>query len=99
MSGINRLFHIGGSDRVTAGQMPVLATASGLPNIPVKAVTLRADPANLINIMVGDSTVTTTTGFILEPGDAVSLNISNLNAIFVVASTTGAALTWLGEGL
>jgi hypothetical protein len=33
----------------------------------------------------------------LQPGAALSAAISNLNKLYVIASTTGATVTWIGS--
>ena len=100
---INALTHIGGASIVRAGQQAVTASAAALPNVQAKAVLVKASDSNVIPIYIGDSTVTipggANAGLSLAPGDGVPIPVDNVNRIYVVASTTGATVEWLAEGL
>lgn len=103
MSGINLFSHIHGAQIVRSGQQAVTASAAALPDVQAKAVALKASDANVIPIYIGDSTVTipggANAGFSLAPGDVVSIPVDNANRIYVIASTTGATVEWMVEGL
>lgn len=85
--------------RTTAvsGQQAVTATAVSLGTHTVGGgFCVVADSGNTINVFLGPSGVTITTGFPLLPGQAACNNLGNTNELFVVASTTGATVEWLG---
>ena len=64
---------------------------SGLANssIPCKHIDIMAAVANTGIIYVGGSGVTSSTGIALYPGDVYSIDIDNLNDVYVVASVNG----------
>lgn len=100
---INVLHYLGGAAIIENGSQNVTATATALPNIPVKEILLQADPGNLIDVYVGRDTVTlpggAKPGIILRPGSVVVFKPQNLNQVYVLASTTGAKVNWLAEGI
>jgi hypothetical protein len=81
-----------GAVTVTSAGTRVQLTAS---DIAAYAVLIQANPANTGNIFVGDSTVSSSNGAILEPGDffVVEPDISeemdevNLSDIYIDAAT------------
>lgn len=84
-----------GSGTLLSGQQAVTASAVALTSNACKAVTVKALVGNTINVYVGPSGITTGTGYELAPGDTISFPITNTNLIFVIASTTGASVSWL----
>lgn len=83
---------------VLAGQQAVTGTAAALAaNALTKGLCIEALSTNVISVYVGPSGVTTSTGIELSAGSAYCPVVSNSNAIFVVASTTGASVTWSGN--
>jgi len=78
------------------GQQAVTATATAIATNTAKNVCLKALSTNTINVYVGTTGVTTATGFELTPGDGFCAPMSNSNLIFVIASTTGASVTYYG---
>ena len=85
---------IGGATSFGAGQQAVTGTAAALTSNASKNVCIKANIANTINVYVGATGVTTSTGFELPPGTGTCQYISNTNLMFVVASTTGAGVTF-----
>jgi len=77
-----------------AGQQAVTGTAANLGNAAARAVCVTALAENTIPVYLGPSGVTTTTGLQLQPGQATCQPVNNTNLIFVVASTTGAGVSW-----
>jgi len=73
------------------GVFPDIIPASG------KGVVIKADPANTHNVYIGGSVVTTTNGYLLEPGSAVTLYLSNLNALWHISTTAGQRLSLITE--
>jgi hypothetical protein len=75
----------------TAGTRVILASSTAC-----KSVTIKALSSNTGTIYVGDSTVASTNGLELLAGDAVSLDIANLNTVNIDASVSGEGVTYLG---
>ena len=71
-----------------------LAGTAGLKTAK-RGFQLRADPANASNIYFGGRQVATDNGMVLEPGDAIFLEITRLNNIFAVAASGTPKLYWL----
>lgn len=68
----------------------VLTPASGLPSViasgtGVASVTVKALSTNTVKVYIGDSTVTSAIGFELSAGEAISLDVDNLNDIYAYA--------------
>lgn len=74
----------------TAGTRVALASST-----TCKSVTIKSLSTNTGIIYVGDSTVTSTNGFQLYSGDAVSFDISNLSTIYLDSSVNGEGVTYL----
>lgn len=85
------------STAILAGQLAVTATAQALPSNSVQSVCVKALAANSIKVYVGPSGVTTSNGMELSAGDGWCTSVSNSNAIYVIASTTGASISWAGR--
>lgn len=75
---------------VTATATALASHASG------GGVCLKAMTTNTITVYYGTAGVTTATGFELTPGEGACLPIDNSSKIFVIASTTGASVTYYG---
>ena len=84
----------GGSAAFLANQQAVTASAVALATNTVKGLCVKALTANTINVYVGGSGVTTSTGDELGPGDGRCYPLNNTNLVFVIASTTGASVSW-----
>jgi hypothetical protein len=83
---------------IVYGQQAVTATAAALPSGALtQGVIITGLNTNSISVFIGDASVTTSNGVELQPGAALSAAISNTNKLYVVASTTGATVTWLGS--
>jgi hypothetical protein len=85
---------IAGNPFLYSGQQAVTATAVALPTQTTKQVCLKTNVLNSINVYVGPAGVTTSTGQELAPDESLCLPVGNLNLMYVVASTTGATVTW-----
>lgn len=77
-----------------SGQQAVTGTAAALASNSSKNVCVKALISNTINVYIGPSGTTTATGDELTPGEGRCYTLSNTNLIFVVASTTGASVSW-----
>lgn len=86
-----------GGASLFSAQQAVTATAAALGANACRAVTVRALMGNVIPVFIGPTGVTTTTGYELAPNQSVVLNVSNANLLFVIASTTGASICFIGH--
>jgi hypothetical protein len=83
---------------ILAGQQAVTASAAALAsNSLSKGMCVEALSTNAISVFLGPSGVTTSTGIELAAGASFCPAVSNSNAIYVIASTTGASVTWSGN--
>jgi hypothetical protein len=83
---------------ILAGQQAVTATAAALAsNALTRGLCVEALSTNSISVFVGASGVTTSTGIELPAGASYCPALSNSNELYVVASTTGASVTWSGN--
>jgi len=64
-------------------------------SVPCKHVDIMASIANTGIIYVGATGVTTATGIALYAGDVYSVDIENLNLIYVLASVNGEDVQWV----
>jgi hypothetical protein len=85
-----------GNAAVLSGQQAVTAAAVALATNASKNVCLKALIGNTINVYAGPTGITISTGMELAPGDAVCLPVNNSNLLYVIASTTGASVSWIG---
>jgi hypothetical protein len=83
---------------VVSGQQAVTASAVALSNVTLtKGICVEALSTNSISVFIGPSTVSTTTGIELPAKASYCVSVSNANQLFVIASTTGASVTWSGN--
>lgn len=82
------------STGVIAGQQSVTGTATALATNTTKEVCVKALLANTLNVYVGPSGVTTSTGLELGPGDSYCTRVTNTNALFVISSGAGPSVSW-----
>lgn len=83
-----------GLGTLTTGQQAVTGSAVALPSNSAANVCVKALIANTINVYAGPTGVTTSTGWELPPGQGQCWSLSNSNLVFVIASTTGASVSW-----
>lgn len=81
---------------IFSGQQSVTASAAALASNTATRVCVKANTANTISVYLGPSGVTTSTGLELASGDSACFAVSNSSALFVIASTTGAGVTFTG---
>lgn len=86
-----------GNGTVLSGQQAVTGSAVALASNATKSVCVKANLANTINVYVGPSGVSTSTGLELPPGGGACILVTNTNLLYVVASTTGASVSWLAS--
>ena len=73
-----------------AGTAVVLAAATNC-----KSVTVKALAGNSANVYVGSATVTAANGFVLDNGDTVSIDIDNLDDIYIDVDTNGEGVSYI----
>lgn len=76
----------------TAGTRVTLAAST-----TCKSVTIKALAANTGTIYVGDTSVASTNGYALAPGETVTLDIANLNTVNLDSSVNGEGVTYIGN--
>lgn len=77
---------------VTASAQPLSASITSFSG-GVKITNLSTSS---LSIFLGGSSVTTSTGDELPAGQSVVLPIININSLYVIASSTGSTISWLG---
>ena len=92
-----KIGEIAGAGSVLTDQQAVTATATALPDNTVRRVTVKALMGNTIPVFIGPAGVTTGDGYELAPNQSVTLDVNNTNLIFVIASTTGASVCFIGH--
>jgi hypothetical protein len=85
-----------GFGAVIGFQQSATASAVALASNASHSFCVQALPANTINVYVGPSGITTSTGFPLQPGQSACWQLSNTNLVYVIASTTGAGVAVSG---
>lgn len=91
-----KVSEIAGAGSLFSGQQAVTASAVALPSNAARRVTVKALMGNVIPVFVGPSGITISTGFELAPNQSIVLDVSNSNLLFVIASTTGASVSFVG---
>ena len=76
----------------TAGTRVALAASQAVRSVCIKALAI-----NTGYIYVGDSSLSSTNGFQLLAGESVSLDISNLNTIYIDSSVSGEGVTYISS--
>ena len=85
-----------GNAQIYNGQQAVTGTAAALASQPLKTFCIKALHANTIAVYVGNSSVSTANGMELQADQSWCANIDNANRVYVVATTTGASVSWIG---
>lgn len=81
----------GKTNVTTAGTRVALAGSQ-----VIKSVTIKALVGNTGLIYVGNSSVSSSNGFQLSPGDSISLNLTNLATINIDSAINGEGVSYLG---
>lgn len=76
--------------KVHTKQITVSSTAQSPSDFgeSIDSVTVRAAPSNSANVYVGAPDVTASTGFLLQPGEDVALDIKNISQIGVIGTAS-----------
>lgn len=64
-------------------------------SVPIKSVSIKADDTNTNYIYVGNATVAAANGLALGPGEGCSLNIDDLNKVYIDSAVNGEGITYL----
>lgn len=80
----------GQTNVTTAGTQVALAGSTA-----IKSVTVKAKHANTGWIYVGDLNVDSTTGFVLDAGETISLDVDNLADVFIDSSVNAEGVSYL----
>lgn len=75
----------------TAGTAEALAASTACKWVIVKALT-----SNTGNVYVGNSSVSSSNGYILEPGEAISLDVDDLATVYIDVDTNGEGVSYIG---
>lgn len=81
-----------GQKAVTTGGTQVALAASQA----VKWVIVKALADNTGNIYVGDSSVDSTNGYVLTPGEAIGLDVANLATVYIDSDEDGEGVSYIG---
>ena len=74
----------------SAGTAEALASSTAC-----RSVTIKATAGNTNNIYVGDSSVDSTNGFVLAAGETVSLEVKNLDLVYIDADTSTEGVSYI----
>lgn len=80
---------ITGTTAGTAVQLPSNSLSIG--------VIVQALSTNTTSIYVGTSTVSSANGFELQPGQSTSVGVNNSSAVWIVSTTNGDKVCWIGS--
>jgi hypothetical protein len=78
--------------QTTSNTVAVQLTASSI--VPTNGVLIEALKANISTVYIGGSGVTTSTGFELQAGQAMSLAPTNINILYVIGSNNTDKVCW-----
>ena len=80
-----------GQKTVTAaGTAEALAASTSIHSVTIKALA-----GNTNNVYVGDSSVDSTNGFVLDSGESISLDIDNLADVYIDTDTNGEGVSFI----
>ena len=90
------------TDIPTAGTQIQLGAALALTLRKISSINMRADPGNTGNATVGDLNVAMTNGYILKPGEAISISYGEgseeLGYWWGDVATSGDNIVWTAIG-
>ena len=87
---VSEVFGSGQKSVTTAGTRVQLSSVSYL----IHSITIKAKSGNTGSIYVGASDVISTNGFILAAGEGISLDVDNLNDIWLDSSVNGEGVSY-----
>ena len=77
--------------------VPTAGTRVQLATFSCKAVVVKALPSNTGVIYVGNATVSSANGFVLSANESISLDIDNVNHIYIDSSVNGEGVSWMAN--
>lgn len=77
--------------------VPTAGSRVQLASFSCKAVVVKALPTNTGVIYVGNATVAASNGFVLSANESVSLDIDNVNHIYIDAEKNGEGVSWMAN--
>jgi len=83
---------------VISGQTAVTTAGTEVPlasSTAILSVTVKAKHANTNMIYVGKNPVTSSTGFVLDAGEAVSMDVDNLADVYIDSDTNGEGVSYI----
>jgi hypothetical protein len=80
---------------VKTGQQNVTASAAQLTGTSYGTICVKALSTNSISVFIGGANVTTSNGFELTATEVPYCTQTNAGQLYVVASTTGASVSWI----
>ncbi len=87
-----------GQATVSGTAAPLVAAATGVGQGTGRCssgLVLYARASNSVSVFVGNSAVTTSTGYELEAGKAISLDVDDPSKIYVVCASTSPVVSWI----
>lgn len=82
---------------LTSSQQTTTAAAVRMATFPLSTqVTIHASKANVADVAIGPVGVTLATGYLLSPGESVTLPIQNVNLLYLVGANTSDKVSWMG---
>ncbi len=76
----------------TGTAMPIAASQPLINGVIVQALS-----TNSSSVYIGSAGVSSSTGFELQPGQATSMAVSNLNSVYVISVTSGDGICYVGS--
>lgn len=82
---------------IISGRQTITTSAVALPSgVYTNGIVLRALSTNSASVCIGPSTITTSNGYCLAPGEAISYGAANTNQLFVIG-TAADVIMWTGN--
>lgn len=85
-----------GRGTVFHGQASIATSATQLGSNACKSVTLKNLQSNSNIVWVGVAAVATNSGYELAPGESLTLQVSNTNLLYAIASTGATTICFIG---
>jgi hypothetical protein len=83
---------------IYSGQQATTTSAAALPSQAlVNGVIIKAKTTNTAVVYVGPSGVTTSTGYPLAAGEAISYGVTNLSTIYIIGANTSDGVSFTGN--
>lgn len=87
-----------GQDSVaTAGEPQPLNGGTTVSTAANGELAIRANDDNTGDVFVGDTDVSSSNGFVLGPGESISLPVADVAAVHIDAANAGDGVSWIVE--